>query len=471
MDQAMIKVVKTIVKTDVHEVDRISELPDSLLCHILSFLPTKDSAATSILSTRWKCLFAFVPDIDLSYTHHNPFDHQLLFGFINLCSRMILLRKGISVRKFKLFLWGPYSKRLDVTLKSFISGALLCQIQEFDIQLSQKNGGCKFDYPPEILSCQTLVILKLSWGFRTNLGLPKAVCLPNLKVLHLNVWHLMDGCSIQRLIKGCPLLEELLILVRPSNHVDIGGEKKVDVVDFSCPHMKRLIFETFEDGNNANFIVASDCLESLDCRLDGIWKVIINAPNIKCLHIYGPLHRLNFVGNLNSLIAIEITLESYRIPSAEDVIKFFHQALHGSSHLLPTFKNLIRLELKRHQTYDIHAFEALPLVLEKTPNLEVLVFDNVIWTDEEDEEEIESPLGAIFPSVLIENLKEIDMKYFINVEDDFKLIEHILQNAKSLTKLTIGAVPEPAVCTRIMSFRKCSEECQIVFDDQKYKES
>ncbi|XP_045822400.1 putative FBD-associated F-box protein At3g12840 [Trifolium pratense] len=38
-------------------IDRISDLPDSILSHILSFLPTKQASATSILSKRWKLVW------------------------------------------------------------------------------------------------------------------------------------------------------------------------------------------------------------------------------------------------------------------------------------------------------------------------------------------------------------------------------------------------------------------------------
>ncbi|XP_038719927.1 F-box/FBD/LRR-repeat protein At4g26340-like [Tripterygium wilfordii] len=48
--------------------DRITQLPDSLLHHILSLLPTKDAVATCILSTRWQDLWMSVTNLDLKCT-------------------------------------------------------------------------------------------------------------------------------------------------------------------------------------------------------------------------------------------------------------------------------------------------------------------------------------------------------------------------------------------------------------------
>lgn len=51
--------------------DRISQLPDHLICKILSHLPTKYAVKTSVLSTTWRSLWVWVPSLKL-YSRRFP---------------------------------------------------------------------------------------------------------------------------------------------------------------------------------------------------------------------------------------------------------------------------------------------------------------------------------------------------------------------------------------------------------------
>lgn len=57
--------------------DRISELPDSVLTYILSLLPTRDAVKTSVLSQRWRHMWALISS--LIYLCNN---HESLSKFI-----------------------------------------------------------------------------------------------------------------------------------------------------------------------------------------------------------------------------------------------------------------------------------------------------------------------------------------------------------------------------------------------------
>ncbi|CAI9278923.1 unnamed protein product [Lactuca saligna] len=79
-------------------VDRLSLLPDVLLAHILSSMPTKSAVETSILSKRWKSCWTLVHSFDFHYIDHIP-DSDTFLSFVD---RVLKLCKTSQVKLFRL---------------------------------------------------------------------------------------------------------------------------------------------------------------------------------------------------------------------------------------------------------------------------------------------------------------------------------------------------------------------------------
>lgn len=163
--------MKSSPGSDVGSVDRISALPDPLICHNLSFLPLKESAATSVLSTRWKFLFASVSDIDLQFdSTYRPkvkksllksFDSQRLIKFLYLGWRILQFRDGVPIRKLRFSLSWDHKmvdKKFRSLIDSWMSAALLFKVQELEIFVSARPYAISC---PGIFMCKTLVSLQL----------------------------------------------------------------------------------------------------------------------------------------------------------------------------------------------------------------------------------------------------------------------------------------------------------------------
>lgn len=87
-------------------VDRLSHLPDLLLIHILSFLGVKEAGITSVLSKRWKFLWAELPKLEFNdklELIRTELKKQQQLDFVSWVNRTLAIRKEDYLEKFLVF--------------------------------------------------------------------------------------------------------------------------------------------------------------------------------------------------------------------------------------------------------------------------------------------------------------------------------------------------------------------------------
>ncbi|ESW24028.1 hypothetical protein PHAVU_004G096100 [Phaseolus vulgaris] len=186
--------------------DIISSFPDSILCYILSFLPTKQVVTTSVLSKRWKLLWRSVPSLDF---HLRAPD----MDYMNYESRKLFLSSLLfSVYNFLLFreMEQPIH-RLRFTSRGFHNFESIERCIKTALRISGRlehlhiNLDWVVELPSTVFTCKTLVVLELIMP-------PKKfsfVDLPLLKILHLRYVPSFECEDLQRFLSGCPNLEDL----------------------------------------------------------------------------------------------------------------------------------------------------------------------------------------------------------------------------------------------------------------------
>ncbi|KAK2409075.1 FBD-associated F-box protein [Trifolium repens] len=88
-------------------INRISDLPDSLLCHILTYLPTRTSVATmKLMSRRWSNLWKHLQVFDFFHDFRNRERLERFKFFVN---SVLALRRSHDIRKLHVQINGPMS--------------------------------------------------------------------------------------------------------------------------------------------------------------------------------------------------------------------------------------------------------------------------------------------------------------------------------------------------------------------------
>ncbi|XP_019082695.1 PREDICTED: putative F-box/LRR-repeat protein At5g38386 [Camelina sativa] len=310
--------------------DCLSILPDELLCHVLSFLTTKEAALTSVISKRWRNLFAFVPNLDIddsAFLHpgkrHSDITRRRFQNFVN---RVLALQGKTPIKKFSLKCTDVYTKYL---VDAWMSNVLARGVSELDLKISLHLYD-EYLLSSKIFQSNSLVKLKLD-GFYID-GLPGGIFLP------------------------MPKLEELVL-------VDIISRK--EDINVSNASLKSLTIDTSFRSGPYSFDTPSLIYFSYTGFVPNDYT-LVKMENLSEAQIrlfatrYEVMELMNAIRNVRYLDLSGETLE---------VLSLCCESI------MPIFNNLKSLTIKRDAS---RGWQALPVLISNCPHLETLVIEGLL---------------------------------------------------------------------------------------------
>ncbi|KAJ4706766.1 FBD-associated F-box protein [Melia azedarach] len=440
--------------------DRFSGLPDPILRHILSFLPTKDAVATSILSSRWKLVWTSLTNLcfDDRLCLEDEEDTDVLTNdastmFENFVNRVLVLSYPVDINKFSLHCC---QLRYLACLQSWVSTAIMRNVREIELGIKM-DSFIPIELPESIYTSRTLEVLKLNSDFAIRLP-PSGLCFPSLKILHVEIDDGGDNLT-ETLLSNCPVLEDMSIMVHLYGHFA--------TFNISSCILKRLTLRFLHEGE----LYLTE------------HHVVITAPNLDYLSILDwppvsymlyELHSLTkVVVDFSRLDAInpynELMVCSYQAaPCVVQLLKFitktkFLSLTIGTIHVLdcvadffPRFPNLTCLEVEV-----LGRWELLFVLLSRAPNLESLIADigfDCNWTK-----------PHFVPDCLLSHLKTIKIRGIKGEKNQLKLIKYLLKNGEVLDTLIIclqRAFPQKMglkdkLYQELLIFERGSKTCKV----------
>ncbi|CAL9247104.1 unnamed protein product [Arabidopsis halleri] len=423
--------------------DRISDLPEALLLHILSSLPTEKAIATSVLSKRWRSLWKMVPKLKFDYKFH-PLADMDAHVFSENVYRSLSLHKAPVLESLHLTFEGR-TDCMDVGI--WIATAFARRVRKL-VLVSVYYEEQIVILPSVLFSYNdTLEILKLKYAI--DLEFPPRVCLKSLRKLYLYEVQFKDEESVSNFLSGCPSLEDLVVH-RYSN---------ADVENFTIvvPSLQRLTIKDLnQEGGNG----------------DGGY--VINAPALKYLDING-FKELEFFFIEEVPELVEAKISDVSDIANENILVSLTSAKRLSLHLSPLeidglngeiFDQLVYLELRTHET---EWWNLLSIMLGSSPKLQILkLTDLYLGVNHKFPDKKKWDPPKYVPECLLRHLETfVWIGYKWQREDEKEVATYILKNAKCLKKATFskfGNSEKLEEERREMLNELASDSCHLVLE-------
>ncbi|CAJ2640161.1 unnamed protein product [Trifolium pratense] len=408
--------------------NRISKLPKEILCRILSFLPTKEAVATSILSKRWIRLWISVPNLNFtnitinSIKSNNKFNESV---YSVLASRD---GAGYNLDSFHLdiqyvnhhFAYHrsfPHVVRwINVVVRRNLKHLNLNHdIDEPDTYDPERDAYLP-QLPKSILTCRTLVSLKLCrFSVEGLLHVSKVEFgFPCLKTLHFDTIYFGFGRNFVLLLCGCPVLEDLQLLNSCHTLSSRDSEAIQMFQSLSLPKLTR-----------------AEIIESL-------WS-------------HFPLKALSTV---KSLSLDTLKLNTYDQTDDKDDEENPKQRTYID---IPIFHNLIHLKLNNSWKLVVKMLHHCP----KLQSLELSKGSRYISVDDQ-ENSVEEP--ELVPECVSSCLKTCAIRDIGGLESELILPTFILKNARILQTMKVWSgwmQKKSEIEEKLSPCRKASATCQL----------
>ncbi|XP_073128068.1 F-box/FBD/LRR-repeat protein At3g14710-like [Henckelia pumila] len=398
--------------------DIISNLPPTIIRHILSLLPAKDVLRTSVLSKAWEYKWTCIYNIHIdektwfSRKKGRTKTKTKTKSVVNFVDRILLFSRA-TIKSFHLSCSYKYSPTQIIT---WISAVVMRNVEDLQIDYDHKG----VILPRCLFNCTSLSRLKL--GLPCTFRVPVENWSSNvLKILHLDkVEILNDSCVSDTLVLDFPVLETIELcnckwLKVKFVEIKAPALTKFNVVHHSLPKGVKCQIRIF-GAKLLKFDLYGHFVESIDLSMSSVFSAVVDCRSTADDFV---------VIRKDGLFARSLLKECFgisRLRLSGDVVEGFARSKRGTA--LPKFNMLKRLELVRKCKIG-----ALLEMLHVMPYLESTTFYMLQWHDY-DYEEVKS-----VPTCITNHLNEVQFHQFSGKPPHIHLADFLLTNAVRLKKM------------------------------------
>ncbi|KAL8028792.1 hypothetical protein ABFX02_14G183800 [Erythranthe guttata] len=298
------------------EDDRISRLPDEILVEILSFLSLKESARTSILSSRWTNLWKHTTrlylDMDggssLRKTKHFEFRTVLIrrdtsSEYVRWVDRVLESHKGLVLKEFVIR--SCLGLQHEEPITRWLEYALARQVHSLELNLEPWYDNSMYGLPRELLVAGDSRFKSI-----------RALTFKDVSV---------SEKDIDFFLRNCPLLEELIVFNSPAlsnleicgpslalKHLEIVFCRRLKSLSVSAPNLARFWVATYNGllvGNLPMLVeILAQCRDD-DVSLAHLFSTLSSSSRLETLRLtmfqsrgMHELHNLSLLPKLKKMV-------------------------------------------------------------------------------------------------------------------------------------------------------------------------